>query len=55
MILGNLEVSFMAKAAGRIKIFMAQTNLLVGAIDANATKVISCAKEAIKQIGRAHV
>lgn len=44
-------MSFMAKAAGRIKIFMAQTNLLVGAIDANATKVISCAKEAIKQGG----
>ena len=44
-------MSFMAKAAGRMKIFMAQTNLLVGAIDANATKVISCAKEAIKQGG----
>lgn len=41
----------MAQSPGRIKIFMAQTNLLVGAIDANATKVISCAKEAMKRGG----
>lgn len=38
----------MAQPSGRIKIFMAQANLLVGAIEANATKVISCAKEAMK-------
>lgn len=38
----------MTQPLGRIRIFMAQANLLVGAIDANTTKVISCAKQAMK-------